>query len=163
MEEIIIEPLGSGNTNNESQNNNINTNTNVNTNSNTNQPAGPVCGDGVCELGEGSGVCNADCPPPPPAPTITSLQISATPASIPAQSSSKLTAETVWSDGSRKDVTGSISWTVSQSVTGGSMGYVNAGMFYSSGSIGAAIIRGTYSSGGQNFEATINIQVVSLR
>lgn len=159
LEEIIIEPLGSVNTNSESQN--INTNTNVNTNSNTNQPQGPVCGDGVCELGEGSGVCDADCPPPPPVPTITSLQISAIPTSIPAQSSSKLVAETVWSDGSRRDVTGDVSWSVNQSVTGGLMGYVSAGMFYSSGSVGTAIIRGVYSSEEETFEATINIQVTS--
>lgn len=161
LEEIIIEPLGSENFGNE--NLNVNTNTNTNTNVNTNQPAGPVCGDGVCALGEGSGVCDVDCPPPPPAPTITGLFISALPTSIPAQSSSKLTAETVWSDGSRKDVTGSVSWTVSQGATGAPMGSVNAGMFYSSGPIGTAIITGTYASGEQNFDATVNIQVVSLK
>lgn len=160
MEEIIIEPLNLQNTNSGLQN--VNTNTAVNANSNTNQPQGPICGDGVCELGEGSGVCDADCPPPPPAPTITRLEISAMPVSIPAQSSSKLIAETVWSDGSKKDVTGSVSWTVSRGVTGAPMGYVNVGMFYSSGSIGTAIVSGVYSSNEGTFEATVNVQVTSL-
>ncbi len=162
MEEIIIEPLNLENIDGEAQNTDININTNTNTNVNTNQPTGPVCGDGVCELGEGSGVCDVDCPPPPPAPTITRLEISAMPDSIPPQGSSKLTAETVWSDGSRKEVTGSVSWAVSQAVTGGQMGYVNAGMFYSSGSVGAANIKGIYSSGEETFEGTITIQVTSL-
>ena len=84
------------------------------------------------------------------------------PDSIPPQGSSKLTAETVWSDGSRKDVTGSVSWTVSQAVTGGQMGYVSAGMFYSSGSVGIASVKGIYSSGEETFEGTITIQVTSL-
>lgn len=43
-------------------------NTPVNINVPVNVPPAPVCGNGVCESGENSITCLADCPPPPPAP-----------------------------------------------------------------------------------------------
>lgn len=161
-EDLIIESLDTNT--NTNINTNINTNTNANANTNTNKPTGPVCGDGVCEIGEGSGVCDVDCPPPPPPPTVTGLEISALPDSIPVQGSSKLTASAVLSDGSRKDVTGSVSWTVSQSATGASMGYVSAGMFYSSGPAGTASIKGHYDDpeSGLPLEAFVSVQVTSI-
>ncbi len=167
-EDLIIESLDT-NTNSElsntnsGTNTNTNTNVNTNTNTNTNEPQGPVCGDGVCEIGEGSGVCDADCPPPPPPPSVIGLEISALPTSIPAQGSSKLTAVTVWSDGSKKDVTGELSWTVNQAATGAPMGYVSAGMFYSSGPTGTASIKGHYDDpdSGLPLEAFVSVQVTT--
>jgi hypothetical protein len=67
----------------------------------------------------------------------------------------------VWSDGKREDVTSKVTWTVSQSATGGPMGYVSASLFYSSGPTGTAAVRASYVSGDGTFSALVNILVTT--